>query len=73
MVALPIPSEDFAQYLIHDFRDEGQSLVVAPGGGFYEDPEHGSHQIRLAAVLEPTKIKRAVEILKKALAQYPNK
>jgi aspartate aminotransferase len=47
--------------------------VVAPGGGFYEDPEHGSHQIRLAAVLEPAKIKRAIEILKKGLAKYPNK
>jgi aspartate aminotransferase len=71
MVELPIPAENFAQYLIHDFRDEGQSLVVAPGGGFYEDPEHGYNQIRLAAVLEPPKIKRAIELLKKALDQYP--
>lgn len=71
MVQLPIPSEDFAQFLIHDFRDEQQSLVVAPGGGFYENPEHGKNQIRLAAVLEPEKITRAVEILGKALEKFP--
>ena len=41
LVELPVLAEDFAQFLIHDFRDNGESLVVAPGGGFYEDPEHG--------------------------------
>ena len=70
MVELPVPAEDFAQFLIHDFRDEGQSLVVAPGGGFYEDPEHGKNQIRLAAVLKPAKIKRSIDILSKALARF---
>lgn len=73
MVELPIPAEDFAQFLIHEFRDNGESLVVAPGGGFYEDPEHGKNQIRLAAVLEPTKIRRAIEILGKALYAFQNK
>lgn len=70
MVELPVLAEDFAQFLIHDFRDNGESLVVAPGGGFYEDPEHGKNQIRLAAVLEPAKIRRAIEILGKALQAF---
>ena len=70
MVELPVLAEDFAQFLIHDFRDNGESLVVAPGGGFYEDPEHGKNQIRLAAVLEPAKIRRAIEILGNALQAF---
>ena len=70
MVELPVLAEDFAQFLIHDFRDNGESLVVAPGGGFYEDPEHGKNQIRLAAVLKPAKIRRAIEILGKALKAF---
>ena len=70
MVELPVLAEDFAQFLIHDFRDNGESLVVAPGGGFYEDPEHGKNQIRWAAVLEPAKIRRAIEILGKALQAF---
>ena len=70
MVELPVLAEEFAQFLIHDFRDNGESLVVAPGGGFYEDPEHGKNQIRLAAVLEPVKIRRAIEILGKALHAF---
>lgn len=70
MVELPVLAEDFALFLIHEFRDNGESLVVAPGGGFYEDPEHGKNQIRLAAVLEPAKIRRAIEILGKALSAF---
>jgi len=70
MVQLPVLAEDFAQFLIHDFRDNNQSLVVAPGGGFYENPTHGQHQIRLAAVLEPEKIRRSVEILGLALDKF---
>jgi len=70
MVQLPVLSEDFAQFLIHDFRDHNESLVVAPGGGFYANPEHGRNLIRLAAVLEPEKIQRAVEILGRALKQF---
>ena len=72
MVQLPVDSsESFARYLVCQFRDQKQSLVVAPGGGFYQNPEKGQKQIRLAAVLEESKLKRAAEILREALIQYP--
>ncbi|MEC7987144.1 MAG: pyridoxal phosphate-dependent aminotransferase [Myxococcota bacterium] len=72
MVQLPVDSsESFARYLVCQFRDQKQSLVVAPGGGFYQNAEKGQKQIRLAAVLEESKLKRAAEILRKALIQYP--
>ena len=75
MVELPVDStENFARFLITDFRSERdgrlESLVVAPGSGFYVDGRRGQKQIRLAAVLEPTKIKRSIEILNEALAAY---
>ena len=49
-----------------------ESLVIAPGGGFYVDPIRGKIQIRLAAVLEESKIKRAIEILRDAIDAYNN-
>ena len=75
MVELPVDStEKFARFLITDFRSERngtlESLVVAPGSGFYVDGVRGQHQIRLAAVLEPTKIQRSIEILQEALSAY---
>jgi len=71
MVELPIDdAEHFARFLITDFRDDGESVVVAPGPGFYADPSSGRNQIRLAAVTETASIARAVEVLEKALRAY---
>lgn len=71
MAQLPIDnSEDFARFLITDFRHNGQSLVVAPGGGFYTDPTQGQNQIRLAAVLSEPQIRTAISLLKLGLEQY---
>ena len=72
MAELPVASaEDFARWLVTDFRDAGESVVVAPGPGFYADPSRGTSQIRLAAVLAPERLRRGVELLAKGLAAYP--
>ncbi len=72
MVELPIDdAEHFARFLITEFRDNGESVVVAPGPGFYADPNSGRNQIRLAAVMEASRIARAVELLGMALQAYP--
>ena len=67
-------TEEFARFLITDFRSERngklESLVVAPGSGFYVEGKRGQRQIRLAAVLEPAKIQRSIEILDEALIAY---
>ena len=74
MARLPVDDADtFARFLVTDFRSQGESVVVAPGGGFYADPASGRDQIRLAAVLQPPKLRRAVEILGEALAVYPGR
>jgi aspartate aminotransferase len=64
MAELPVDDADaFARFLVTDFRDRGESLVVAPGTGFYADPASGRRQIRLAAVLDPAGLRRGVELL----------
>jgi aspartate aminotransferase len=64
MAELPVDDADaFARFLVTDFRDRGESLVVAPGTGFYADPATGRRQIRLAAVLDPAGLRRGVELL----------
>ena len=46
--------------------------MLAPAAGFYTSPGLGKDQVRLAFVLESSKLKRAVEILEKALVAYNN-
>ncbi|MEO0599851.1 MAG: pyridoxal phosphate-dependent aminotransferase [Myxococcota bacterium] len=71
MVELPVAdTEAFARFLVTDFRADGESVVVAPGGGFYTDPASGIHEIRLAAVRQAADLERAAGILGRALAAY---
>ena len=70
---LPVESaEDFSKFLLTDFEDQGQTLMLAPAAGFYSSPELGKDQVRLAFVLESSKLQRAAEILEKALTAYHN-
>lgn len=72
MVELPIDSsERFARYLVEEYRDAGESVVVAPGAGFYGTEGAGMHEIRLAAVLDEYQIRRAGQLLGWALEAYP--
>jgi len=74
MLELPIDDSDrFARWLVTDFRSAGESVVVAPGGGFYANPESGKRQIRLAAVEGQEQVQRACNILGDALAAYPGR
>ena len=73
IVKLPVESaEDFSKFLLTDFEDQGQTVMFAPAAGFYSSPELGKDQVRLAFVLECNKLKRAAEILEKALTAYNN-
>ena len=70
---LPVESaEDFSKFLLTDFEDQGQTIMLAPAAGFYSSPELGKDQVRLAFVLESSKLQRAAEILEKALTAYHN-
>jgi len=71
IVELPIANaDDFAQWLLEDFRVDGETIMVAPAAGFYATQGLGKNQIRIAYVLEKDSLKRAVNILKEALKSY---
>ena len=68
---LPIKnSDDFAQWLLEHFDVDGETIMVAPAGGFYSTPSIGLNQIRIAYVLKKESLIKAVHILKEALKVY---
>lgn len=76
MARLPVAdTERFARWLVEEFRDHSsgrpETVVVAPGPGFYADPSKGRDEIRLAAVREDTQLRRAIEVLGAGLRAYP--
>ncbi|MCM4155910.1 pyridoxal phosphate-dependent aminotransferase [Gramella sp. AN32] len=71
---LPIEdADDFARWLLEDFEDEGETIMVAPAAGFYSTPNTGKNQIRIAYVLKKEDLERAIIILEKALKSYLKK
>lgn len=71
IVELPIKnSDDFAQWLLEDFDINGETVMVAPAGGFYSTPGLGLNQVRIAYVLKKESLIKAVHILKEALKVY---
>ncbi|MFS4457274.1 pyridoxal phosphate-dependent aminotransferase [Maribacter sp. 2304DJ31-5] len=68
---LPIENaDDFAQWLLEDFRVNNETVMVAPAGGFYATKGLGRNQIRIAYVLDRESLKKAVHILSEALKSY---
>lgn len=71
MVKLPVKdAEDFSRFLLTDFSDQGQTVMLAPAQGFYSTPGLGQNEVRIAFVLNASKLIRAAQILEKALNLY---
>jgi len=71
MAKLPVAdADDFARWLLADFQDNQETVMVAPGAGFYSTPGKGLQEVRLAYVLETHKLERAGQILLKAIDRY---
>lgn len=71
MVSLPVENaEDFSIYLLKDFRDKNETVMLAPGEGFYGTKNQGLNQVRIAYVLNTRDLKRCIEIIDKALQKY---
>lgn len=68
---LPVDdTEKFAQWILEKYTFENETVMVAPMGGFYSNPELGKKQVRIAYVLKEDDLKRSVEILRHALKVY---
>ncbi len=68
---LPIDDSDkFCLWCLTDFRRNGKTIMMAPGTGFYSDPQLGKDQVRLAYVLKRESLKEALDMLEEALMEY---
>lgn len=73
MVGLPVKdAEAFCLWLLKDFRNNNQTLMLAPAPGFYLTPGKGSNEVRMAYVLDKKLLTRAMELLEIALKEYPD-
>ena len=71
MVRLPVKdADDFCKWCLTDFSYKGQTIMMAPGSGFYTDPSEGRDEVRLAYVLNREDLAKALEVLAKALEAY---
>lgn len=71
LAKLPVAdAEDFARFLLRDFSYNNETVFVAPAAGFYITPHGGKDCVRIAFVLEVSKLVTCATILHKALEVY---
>lgn len=71
MVRLPVDdTDDFAEWLLAEYDEDGETVMVAPGAGFYATSGLGKNEIRIAYVLESEELRRAIRILGRAIETY---
>lgn len=74
VVKLPVDDTDrFAQWLLEEFEYKNQTVMLAPASGFYATKGLGKNEARIAYVLKIEDLKNAMEVLEKALLQYPGR
>ena len=71
MAQLPVDdAENFCQWVLESFSYNDQTLMMAPGSGFYSTPGLGKQEVRFAYVLNANDINSAMDCLEKALEAY---
>lgn len=71
MAKLPVDDSDkFAKWMLGDFEVDGETVMVAPGAGFYSTPGKGKQEVRIAYVLETAKLEKAGKIILQAIEKY---
>ena len=74
MVKLPVDdAEKFAMWMLQSFEYNRQTVMLAPGSGFYTTPGSGKQEVRIAYVLNINDLKNAVDCLRYGLEQYPGR
>ena len=74
MAKLPVDdAEKFCIWCLNEFRWNGATVMMAPASGFYTEPGEGKQEVRIAYVLCKEDLATALEVLRKALEQYPGR
>lgn len=72
MARLPIDdAERFCAWCLEEFSYENETVMMAPGAGFYTTPGAGHNEVRIAYVLNKHDLERALFLLAHALEAYP--
>lgn len=70
---LPIQNAElFCRWLLEEFQDKKETIMLAPAEGFYQSLNLGKKEVRIAFVLGVQYLKRSMEILRIALNKYKN-
>lgn len=73
-VQLPIDdAERFCQWMLEEFDHNGETVMMAPGNGFYATPGLGKQEVRIAYVLHQDDLMRALDALEAGLKAYPGR
>lgn len=71
MVSLPVDNaEKFCIFLLEKFRLNNETLMLAPGSGFYQTKGLGDREVRIAYVLNEEDLKKSIEIIRLGLVEY---
>ena len=71
MAKLPVDdSEEFQMYLLKEFSDRDETVMFAPGSGFYATEGAGLSEIRIAYVRCAEELERALDLLRIAIERY---
>ncbi|MCF0189676.1 MAG: pyridoxal phosphate-dependent aminotransferase [Marinilabiliaceae bacterium] len=71
---LPIDDADkFCAWLLEDFSFNNQTVMLAPGSGFYSNRTLGRNEVRIAYVLNIDDLTIALDLLARALKAYPGR
>jgi len=74
MAKLPVDdAEKFAVWMLTNFEHNKQTVMLAPGAGFYHNTELGRQEVRIAYVLNINDLRNAMECLKLGLEAYPGR
>lgn len=72
MARLPIDdAERFCAWCLEEFSYENETVMMAPGAGFYTTLGAGHNEVRIAYVLNKHDLERALFLLARALEAYP--
>ncbi len=71
MAKLPVDdTEKFLVWLLTEFEDNKETLMYAPGGGFYATEGKGKDEVRFAYILKKEDLERAMDLLAMAIKKY---
>ena len=71
LVKLPIKdAEHFVTWMLNDFELDKQTVMVAPGSGFYTTPNSGLNEVRMAYVLKEEDLHKAIKVFQAGLEKY---